>query len=144
MLTKKDHQILKLLGAGNPVSVVARVVGCSRSSVSCWKDKFVSIGAIRLQVRDVVHIYRLTRYGSKILAMSEGCFPEVCVLDDHAVKFRVLEWKRLPIEWKRLGRPRNFEKLGVRIGNVWFAGKRLIRKLRRDFAAANGVEEESR
>ena len=68
-LTKKGQQILKLLGAGNPASVVAKAVGCSRSNVSYWKDKFLSIGAIRLQVRDVVHIYRLTRYGSKILTI---------------------------------------------------------------------------
>jgi hypothetical protein len=117
-LTKKGQQILKLLGAGNPASVVAKAVGCSRSNVSYWKDKFLSIGALRLQVRDVVHVYRLTLYGSKILTISEGYFPEVCCLEDHAVKFRVLGWERMPIEWERLGRPRNWEKLGVRIGNV--------------------------
>ena len=117
-LTKKGQQILKLLGAGNTASVVARAVGCSRSNVSYWKDKFVNMGALRLQVRDVVHIYRLTRYGSKILTISEGFFPEVCCLEDHAVKFGVIEWEKVPIEWKRLGRPRNWEKLGVRIGYV--------------------------
>ena len=74
-LTKKGQQILKLLGAGNPASVVARAVGCSRSNVSYWKDKFVNMGALRLQVRDVVHTYRLTRYGSKVLTISEGFFP---------------------------------------------------------------------
>ena len=36
----------------------------------------------------------------------------------HAVKFEVLEWEKVPLDWKRLGRPRNWEKLGVRIGNV--------------------------
>ena len=117
-LTKKGQQILKLLGAGNHASQVANAVGCSRSNVSYWKDKFLSMGALRLQVRDVVHIYRLTPYGSKILTTSEGFFPEVCCLEDHAVKFRVLEWERVPLDWKRLGRPRNWEKLGVRIGNV--------------------------
>ncbi len=117
-LTKKGQQILKLLGAGNPASVVARAVGCSRSNVSYWKDKFLSLGALRLQVRDVVHIYRLTRYGSRILTISEGCFPEVCVLEDHAVKFRALGWERVALDWKRLGRPRNWEKLGVKIGSV--------------------------
>ena len=98
--------------------MVAKAVCCSRSNVSNWKDKFVNMGALRLQVRDVVHIYRLTRYASKILTKSEGFFPEVCCLEDHAVRFRVLEWERVPIEWKRLGRPRNWEKLGVKIGNV--------------------------
>jgi len=117
-LTKKGQEILKLLGAGNPASKVAKAVGCSPSNISYWKDKFLSIGAIRLQVRDVVNIYRLTPYGSKIITRSEGYFPEVCCLEDHAVKFRVLGWERVPLDWKRLGRPRNWEKLGVRIGNV--------------------------
>ena len=117
-LSKKGQQILKLLGAGNPASQVAKAVGCSRSNVCYWKDKFLRLGALRLQVRDAVHIYRLTPYGSKVLTRSEGFFPEVCCLEDHGVKFGVLEWEKMPIEWKRLGRPRNWEKLGVRIGNV--------------------------
>jgi hypothetical protein len=82
-LTEKGCKILKWLGSGNSASVVAKAVGCSRSNVSYWKDKFLSIGALRLQVRDVVHIYRLTPYGSKILTISEGYFPEVCCLEDH-------------------------------------------------------------
>ena len=47
-----------------------------------------------------------------------GVGPEVCCLEDHAVKFGVLEWEKIPMDWRRLGRPRNWEKLGVRIGNV--------------------------
>ena len=117
-VTKKGQQILSLLGAGNPASQVAKIVGCSRSNVSYWKDKFLSIGALRLQVRDVVRIYRLTPYGSKVLTMSEGFLPEVCCLEDFAVKFGVLEWEKVSLDWKRLGRPRNWEKLGVRVGNV--------------------------
>jgi hypothetical protein len=117
-LSKNGQQILKLLGAGNPASKVAGIVGCSRSNVCYWKDKFLSMGAIKLQVRDAVHIYHITPYASKVLTRSEGYFPEVCCLEDHAIKFEVKEWERLPLNWKRLGRPRNWEKLGVRIGNV--------------------------
>ena len=117
-LTEKGRQILKLLGAGNPASKVASIVGCSRSNVCYWKDKFLSMGAIKLQVRDAVHIYQITSYGSKVLTRSEGYFPEVCCLEDHAIKFEVIEWERVSLNWKRLGRPRNWEKLGVKIGNV--------------------------
>ena len=117
-LSKNGQQILKLLGAGNPASKVAGIVGCSRSNVCYWKDKFLSMGAIKLQVRDAVHIYHITPYASKVLTRSEGYFPEVCCLEDHAIKFEVKELERLPLNWKRLGRPRNWEKLGVRIGNV--------------------------
>ena len=102
-LTKKGQQILKLLGAGNPASQVAEAVGCSRSNVCYWKDKFLSLGALRLQVRDAVHIYRLTPYGSMVLTRSEGFFPEVCCLEDHCIKFGVLEWERVPLDWRRLG-----------------------------------------
>ena len=42
-LSKKGQQILKLLGAGNPASRVAKIVGCSRSNVCYWKDKFLRI-----------------------------------------------------------------------------------------------------
>ena len=117
-LTEKDQQILKLLGAGNLAIQVSKIVGCSRSNVCYWKDKFLSMGAIKLQVRDAAHIYQITPYGSKVLTRSEGYFPEVCCLEDHAVKFEVIEWERVPLNWRRLGRPRNWEKLGVKIGNV--------------------------
>ena len=117
-LSKKGQQILKLLGSGNPASKVADIVGCTRSNVCYWKNKFLNMGAIRLQVRDVVHLYRLTPFGSKVLTRSEGYFPEVCCLEDQAVKFQVLEWEKAPLDWKRLGRPRNWEKMGVKIGNV--------------------------
>jgi hypothetical protein len=52
------------------------------------------MGAIKLQVRDVVHIFQITPYGSKIFIWSEGYFPEVWCLEDHAVKFGVTEWRK--------------------------------------------------
>jgi hypothetical protein len=76
------------------------------------------MGTIKLQVHDVVQIYKLTPYGSKVLTRGEGYFPEVCCLEDYAIKFEVKEWERLPLNWKRLGRPRNWEKLGIKIGNI--------------------------
>jgi len=121
-LTKKGLQILKLLGTGNPAIKVAGIVGCSRSNVCYWKNKFLNIGAIKLQVRDAVHIFSLTPYGSKVLTTGEGYFPEVCCLEDYAIKFEVKEWENIPLNWKRLGRPRNWEKLGVKIGNIRVVG----------------------
>jgi hypothetical protein len=47
-LSRKGQQILKLLGAGNPAIKVAGIVGCSRSNVCYWKNKFLSMGAIKL------------------------------------------------------------------------------------------------
>jgi hypothetical protein len=119
-LSEKARLILKLLGAGNCARDVAKAVSCSKSTVSYWKDRFVGAGALRLVVKDVFKEYALTSYGSKILTTSEnGIPPEVCCLEDYAVKFRVTDWGRADrLDWRRLGRPRNWEKLGVKIGNV--------------------------
>jgi hypothetical protein len=111
-LPEKATLILKLLGAGNWARDVSDAVPCSKSNVSYWKNKFLNNGALRLVTYDFFKEYTLTPYGSKILTTSEsGVGPEVCCLEDYAVKFRILDWRKL-------GRPRNWEKLGVKIGNV--------------------------
>jgi hypothetical protein len=119
-LSEKAKMILKLLGAGNCARDVAEAVSCSKSTVSYWKDRFVGAGALRLVVKDVFKEYALTSYGSKILTTGEsGIPPEVCCLEDYAVKFGVSDWGNADrLDWRRLGRPRNWEKLGVKIGNV--------------------------
>ena len=119
-LPEKAKTILKLLGAGNCARDVAAAVPCAKSNVHYWKNKFLTIGAIRLVYRDVFVEYALTPYGSKILTTSESRIPEeVCCLEDYAVKFDVVDWGRADVlDWRKLGRPRNWEKLGVRIGNV--------------------------
>ena len=119
-LPEKAKNILKLLGAGNCARDVAKAVPCSKSTVNYWKNKFVGAGALRLVVKDVFKEYALTPYGSKILTTSESGVPEeVCCLEDYAVKFVVVDWGRADVlDWRKLGRPRNWEKLGVKIGNV--------------------------
>jgi len=119
-LSAKAQLILKLLGAGNCARDVAEVVPCSKSTVNYWQNKFVGAGALRLVVKDVFNEYALTPYGSKILTTSESGVPEeVCCLEDYAVKFGVLDWGRADrLDWRKLGRPRNWEKLGVKIGAV--------------------------
>jgi len=119
-LSENARKILKLLGAGNCARDVALAVPCSKSTVNYWKNKFVGAGALRLAVKDVFKEYTLTPYGSKILTTSETGVPaEVCCLEDYAVKFGVVDWGRAAVlDWRRLGRPRNWEKLGVKIGSV--------------------------
>jgi len=119
-LPEKAKTILKLLGAGNCARDVAKTVPCAKSNVNYWKNKFLNIGALRLVVKDVFKEYALTPYGSKLITMSEsGVVEEVCCLEDYAVKFAVLDWGDVDgLDWRKLGRPRNWEKLGVRIGAV--------------------------
>jgi hypothetical protein len=119
-LPEKAKKILKLLGAGSIARDVAEAVPCSKSTVNYWKNKFLNVGALRLVKTDVFKEYALTTYGSNVLTTGEsGVGPEVCCLEDQAIKFEVIEWGNADrLDWKKLGRPRNWEKLGVKIGNV--------------------------
>ena len=119
-LPEKAKKVLKLLGSGNIARDVAFAVPCSKSTVNYWKNKFLNIGALRLVKTDVFKEYALTSYGSTILTTSEnGVGPEVCCLEDQAIKFKVINWGNIErLDWKKLGRPRNWEKLGIKIGNI--------------------------
>jgi hypothetical protein len=119
-LPEKAKKVLKLLGSGSMARDVAFAVPCSKSTVNYWKNKFLNIGALRLIKTDVFKEYALTAYGSTILTTSEnGIGPEVCCLEDQATKFKVIQWGNADcLDWKKLGRPRNWEKLGIKIGNI--------------------------
>jgi hypothetical protein len=108
--------ILKILGAGNSETDAARAAQAAKSTVTYWKDKFLDMGLIQLVSRDVFQTFRLTPFGSKILTRGEGS--ELVVLEDFAWRFTVLEGERRRVDWVRLGSPRNWVKLGVRVGSV--------------------------
>jgi DNA-binding MarR family transcriptional regulator len=112
-------QVLKKLGADCTASEVAQDLGCCKSNVTYWKDKLVDMGALRLRTVDVVKLYSLTPYGSKLLTGSEGVFHgTVYVLEDHPVKFEIIESEKSHIDWQKLGQPRNWEKFDFKVGNV--------------------------
>lgn len=111
-------EVLKLLGSGNTATATARARGCSKSNITYWKNKLLDMGALRLQTVDVIKIYSLTPYGSKILARSDKASVEPVVLEDYAVKFVVVESERVRVDWVKLGSPRNWQQMGFTIGNV--------------------------
>ena len=117
-LPPRGLEILEKLGAGNTASDVAKSCGCSKANITYWKNKLLDMRALRLQTSDAVKLYSLTPYGSKILARSDRLCDEVVVLEDHAVKFGVVEDEKVRLDWRKLGSPRNWEQLGVRIGTV--------------------------
>jgi hypothetical protein len=122
-------RILRVLATPDcTASDAAKIVGCSKSLVSHWKDHALKVGALRLQTDGIVKCYELTPFGLKFLASStdfttgERCVEVgvVHVLEDHAVKFEILkeEDKNHPLDWKKVGQPRNWVKLGFKLGNV--------------------------
>lgn len=116
-LPPRALKILGALGAGNAWKDAAKIAECCKSDVTYWKDKLVAMGALRLRCQDVFKIFALTPYGSKLLTGSEGA-REVVGLEDYPVKFGVVESELCRIDWRKLGSPRNWVKLGVKIGDV--------------------------
>lgn len=114
LLGPRGRRILELLGAGNKACDVAKVVGCSKPNVSYWKNKLLRLSALRLQCHDVYDTFSLTPFGSKLLTGSEET-REVVLLEDHAIKFVIVESEKCRLDWVKLGEPRNWVKLGLRI-----------------------------
>ena len=111
-------KILSILGSDGVAAEAVRMVGTVKSNVFYWKDKFLKAGALRLKCDGIVKYYELTPYGSKLLMGSEGVVRVPLLLEDRPLKFRVLRREGVRVDWVKLGDPRNWVKLGVRIGNV--------------------------
>jgi DNA-binding MarR family transcriptional regulator len=125
--SQRGLRILRVLGTPDcTASDAAKVVGCSKSLVSHWKNHAIKTGCLRLLADGIVKYYELTPLGKKILERSknlttgEGDFGCVHVLEDHAVKFEILkeEDAERRIDWRKLGEPRNWVKWGFKLGNV--------------------------
>ena len=125
--SQRGLRILRVLGTPDcTASDAAKVVGCSKSLVSHWKNHALKTGCLRLLADGIVKYYELTPLGKKILERSKNLttgeedFGCVHVLEDHAVKFLILkeEDAERRIDWRKLGEPRNWVKWGFKLGNV--------------------------
>ena len=117
-LTPHAREILELLGAGNPPSRVAEAVNRNKSTITYWIKKFQKLGYIKLQTCDVFKIFRLTYHGLKIVTGSEDARRTV-VLEDYPIKYALLEGEQVRrVSWQKLGDPRNWVKLGFKIGGI--------------------------
>ena len=140
-LPQAAKDILGVLGAGGVAAEAVRIAGVVKSDVSYWKDRFIIAGALVLRESQdqktlgkprkdqrfsagCPKYYDLTPYGSKLLTGSEGELRLPVVFEDHPCKFGVLKWERKGsdgcsvIDWKHLGSPRNWVKLGFRVTGV--------------------------
>jgi hypothetical protein len=68
-------------------------------------------GFIRLQTNDVFKIYSVTPLGQSIFTGSDTN-GEAVVLEDQAMKFAIIRGETSPVDWRKLGDVRNWEKLG--------------------------------
>jgi hypothetical protein len=117
-LPEKALKILAVLGADGVASEAVRIANCVKSNVTYWKNRFIQAGALRLRQDGIVKYYELTPYGSKLLTGSDGETRLPILFEDHALKFRVLQRERVCVDWVKLGEPRNWRKMGMRIGEV--------------------------
>jgi len=117
-ISPRGLKVLEKLGRELHQSNVAKELEISRQSVNYWAKKLVKDGLIREKMKDVITIYELTTFGQKILTWSEDVGVGVgvpCVLEDFAVKFRVV-CDESSLDWAKLGEPRNWVKLGLKLG----------------------------
>ncbi len=115
-LPTKALKILEVLGAGGTAKAAALQSKCTKQNVSYWVKKLINMGLLKLQTKDVLCFYSLTLLGQKFFATSGN--DEVVVLEDFAVKFFVVEGEKVCLDWVKLGEPRNWVKLGVRVDGV--------------------------
>lgn len=110
-------KILDVYRAGGTAQQAAKQCHCSKQNVSKHTKMLLKRGLIRLQNYDVVKIYSLTPLGQSIFTMSESA-SEAVVLEDHAFKFAIIRNETCLIDWKKLGNPCNWQKLGVHVDGL--------------------------
>lgn len=116
-LSRDALKILKLLGQDMTQAEVANKASFSKQRVNYWALKFLGNGLLKIKCDGKPKFYELTAISQKILTRSERDWALLCVMEDYPVKYRLLKDHGL-IEWEKLGQPRNWEKLGVKVGSV--------------------------
>jgi len=116
--TPISKQILELIGNGKTQTDVRELIGCSKSTVSYHVKRFKEQNLLCSKFKDVSNYYELTPLGSKVLTRSEELGKVPVVLEDYPVKFSIIETEKSSLDWVKLGKPRNWVKLGVKIGGI--------------------------
>ena len=114
--SKNTLKMLRLLGEGMPQCEIGRMLSLSKTRVNYWSKKFKAKDFIRVKSAGKPTFYELTPLGSKALTTSEWWLSPACVMEDYGVKFGLVkDYGR--VDWKKLGEPRNWVKLGIKIGS---------------------------
>ena len=107
--------ILRSFGEEKAQSQIADDPTLSKQLVYYWTRKFFENGLIRITSDGKPKLYQLTAFGQKVLTRSEGDWTLPVVLEDYAVKYPLVKDHGL-LDWKKLGAPRNWVKMGIEVG----------------------------
>ena len=100
--------ILRLIEAGYYPAKIARVLGTYKQLIHYHLKRLEKAGLIRREVRDRIVIYSLTEAGKKFLAGVEGLFGRWVRLHNVRVVYPVVEDARVPVDWGKVVRLRNW------------------------------------
>jgi hypothetical protein len=115
--SKDGLKILRLLAEGMPQSEIAKKCSFQKTKVNYWNKKFLKNNLIRVKISGKPTFYELTPFGAKILTRSEVGLCSPVVIENYAVKFRLIRDVSV-FDWVKLGEPRNWVKLGIKLGRV--------------------------
>jgi hypothetical protein len=116
-LSPTATKILEVYLAGGTAQQASKQCHCSKQNVSLHTKMLLRRGFIRLQTYDVFKIYSVTPLGQSIFTGSDSN-GEATVLEDYAVKFAIIRGETHRVDWKSLGAPNNWVKLGVHVDGL--------------------------
>jgi len=107
---------LRLLQTGSYPTQAGRMVGFSRSHTFYYVKRLRDLGYVRREVKDAATFYTLTQAGSNYLTESEARgLTRLVRLHNFCAKYPLLSEARVPVDWGRVQRMRNWEKV---VGSV--------------------------
>ena len=110
-------KILEVYLVGGTAQQASKQCHCSKQNVSRHTKMLLRRGFIRLQTHDVFKIYSVTPLGQSIFTGSDTT-GEASVLEDYAVKFAIIRGETCRVDWKKLGDPNNWVKLGTHVDGL--------------------------
>ena len=115
--SKDGVQILRLLANDLSQSEIAKKCSFLKSKVNYWTKKLLKNNFVRIAIPGKPKFYELTPLGTKFLTRGEGGFCPPVIMEDYAMKFGLVR-DESSFDWVKLGKPRNWVKMGIKLGRV--------------------------
>ena len=117
LISKDGLKILRLLANDLSQSEIAKKCSFLKSKVNYWTKKHLKNNLIRILISGKPKFYELTPLGTKFLTRSERGFCPPFIMEDYAMKFGLVR-DESNFDWVKLGKPRNWVKMGIKLGRV--------------------------